>query len=373
MTKAITFIGMDVHAASITLAVLGQDESQPEILQIPNSRKDIRRTFERLSPKRGGADALRCCYEAGSCGFEPYRQLRSMGISCEVIAPSLIPKKPGERIKTDRRDAIKLATCYRANQLTAIHVPDEDQEAVRDLVRAREDVRGDLIAARHRLSKFLLRHGRHFTEGKNWTQRHFKWVGAQSFERRAELVTFEHYLQRVLDLQMLRSQLDQEILECAQTKPYRASVDKLCCLRGISTLSAMGLLVEIHDFHRFAHPRELMGFLGLVPTEHSSGGKERRGHITKAGNSHARRVLIEAAWSYRHPPRTSVRAKAALRKQPSEVGNLALKAQHRLNRRFARLVSRGKKSQLAVTAVARELCGFVWALMTSQAPNRLAA
>jgi transposase len=357
--KEITYIGLDVHQRSIAMAELGADAEGPVVREIPNDPKLVRRTFQRLKKESPG---LRCCYEAGPCGFELERLLGQMGIACEVIAPALIPRKPGERIKTDRRDAAKLARLYRAGELTAIRVPTPEEEAVRDLVRAREDVRKDLIAARHRLAKFLLRHGRIFSDGKNWTERHFRWLRAQSFDHAGERTTFEHYLLQVDHLIDRRARLEAEIAVLAAAEPYRAPVARLSCLRGISVLSSMVLLAELQDFRRFQHPRELMAFVGLVPSEHSSGASQRRGSITKTGNSHARRVLVEAAWAYRHPPRVGPRARRALADQPPHVVALARKAQLRLHRRYGRLVARGKRVQVVVTAVARELCGFVWAI-----------
>jgi transposase len=288
-----------------------------------------------------------------------------MGITCEVVAPALIPVKAGDRVKTDRRDAGKLARLYRAGELTMVHVPTTDQEAVRDIVRAREDVRKDLTAARHRLSKFLIRHGRIYSQGLNWTQRHWRWLRSQEFAHAGERVTFEHYVLEVEHLLARRADLEKEIALVAETKPYAHAVARLSSLRGISVLSAMVLISEIHDFRRFDSPRRLMAFVGLVPSEYSSGGREHRGGITKTGNSHARRILVEAAWSYRHRPAVGPRARAALRDQPATVAEYVRKSQFRLHRRYARLVSQGKRPQLAVTAVARELCGFVWGLMAA--------
>ncbi len=362
MEKVITHVGLDVHAKDIVYAVLVGDAREAEVHEIPNDPKVIRRTFRRLASQAG---ELRCCYEAGSCGYEVFRQLTEMGIACEVVAPALIPVKAADRIKTDRRDARKLARLYRAGELTMITVPTTDQEAVRDLVRAREDVRKELTAARHRLSKFLIRHGRIFRDGHNWTQRHWQWLRGQQFQREAERITFEHYILEVEHLVDRRALLEKDILRFASSEPYADGVGKLTCLRGISTLSAMVLLAEIHDFRRFEGPRQLMAFVGLVPSEHSSGGKERRGGITKTGNAHARRILVEASWSYRHRPAFGPRAREALRHQPARVVEYARKSQIRLHRRYGRLVGQGKRSQLAVTAVARELCGFVWGLMTA--------
>lgn len=363
MEKVITHVGLDVHAERIVIASLVGELREPVVSDIPNDEKAIRRTFKRLARD---AYELRCCYEAGPCGFEVHRLLTGMGIACEVIAPSLIPVRSGDRVKTDRRDAAKLARLYRAGELATITVPSAEQEAVRDLVRARDDVRIDLIAARNRLAKFLIRHGRLYQEGtRNWTDRYWAWLRTQEFERDCERLAFEHYTHQVEHLLERRAELDRRIETVARTEPYAKPVAKLCCLRGFKTLSAMVLLAEIGDFRRFDSPRQLMAFVGLVPREYSSGGRERRGGITKTGNSHVRRILVEAAWSYRHRPAMGPRAKKALEGQPPSVTVYSKKAQVRLHRRFTILMARGKKAPLAATAVARELCGFAWGLMVA--------
>jgi transposase len=362
MEKVITHVGLDVHAERIVVATLTGQAREPEVRDIPNEPKVVRRTFQRLAAE---AYELRCCYEAGPCGFELHRQLTAMGIVCEVVAPSLIPVRAGDRVKTDRRDASKLARLYRAGELTTITVPSAEQEAVRDLVRARDDVRKDLTAARHRLGKFLIRHGRIYSAGANWTRRFWAWASKLVFEREYERLTFEHYVREVEHLVACRAELNREIERVARTEPYAAAVGKLACLRGISTLSALALVAEIGDFHRFHSPRQFMAYVGLVPREYSSGGREKRGGITKTGNGHVRRLLVEAAWSYRHRPALGERIRQALEGQPPAVVEYARKAQVRLHRRYTRLVSRGKKSQVAVTAVARELCAFTWGIMTA--------
>lgn len=362
MEKVITHVGLDVHAERIVIASLVGQAKEPVVRDIPNEPKIVRRALQRLASE---AYELRCCYEAGPCGFEVHRQLTAMGIACDVIAPSLIPVRSGDRIKTDRRDASKLARLLRAGELTAITVPSPDQEAVRDLVRARDDVRKDLTAARHRLVKFLIRHGRIYSRGKNWTVRFWSWVRTQRFERECERLTFEHYVHQVEHLAARRAELDMEIGRIASSEPYAGAVAKLTCLRGVSTLVAMVLVAEIGDFRRFESPRQLMAYLGLVPREYSSGGKEKRGGITKTGNGHVRRALVEAAWAYRSNSALGRRAERSARGKPAAVVEIARRAQRRLTRRYARLVGRGKKSQIAVTAVARELCGFVWSLMVA--------
>lgn len=358
MTK-MTHVGLDVHKDSIAIAKLKPESDVPLVWAIPNEPKAVRKAFGRMM---GEAFELRCCYEAGPCGYALQRQLEAMGIDCVVVAPSLIPRKPGERIKTDRRDAVKLARLDRARELTPIHVPTPEGEAVRDLVRAREDNRRDIAAARNRLTNFLLRHGRIYRESTHWTQKHRTWLVAQTFEHSGERLAFEHYLAAVDHLESCRDHLDKEIAEVASKPPYADLVQRLSCLRGIATLSAMVLATEIQDFRRFSHPRELMAYVGLVPSEHSSGRTDRRGGITKTGNSNARRILIEAAWHYRRPPVMKNRILHALKNEPPARLALARKAQARLHKRYLRLVGRGKSRQAAVVALARELCGFVWSL-----------
>jgi len=362
MQKVTTWVGLDVHAERIVIAALEGQNREPEVRDIPNEPKAIRRTLQRL-----GAVAydLRCCYEAGPCGYAVHRQLSAMGIACDVVAPSLIPVRVGDRVKTDRRDALKLARLHRAGELTPIAVPSAEQEAVRDLVRARDDIRKDLTAARHRLGKFLIRHGHLYTDGKKWTMRFWAWMRKLTFAHAGEQLTYEHYVAEVNHLVERRAALDRDLERVAASEPYASSVKKLSCLRGFSTLSSIALIAEIGDFRRFEGPRQLMAYIGLVPREYSSGGKERRGRITKTGNSHVRRLLVEASWSYRHRPALGERVRAALEGQPASVAAVARKAQERLHRRFTRLVSRGKPSQVAVTAVARELCAFTWSLMTA--------
>ena len=357
MQKLTSYVGIDAHARSLVVARLPEHGGEPQIVELPNTRKAVHRTFSRWQREA----ELRVCYEAGPVGYELYRQLTAMGIACEVIAPALIPRRPGERIKTDRRDARKLARLYRAGELTPIRVPTPEDEAVRDLVRAREDVRKDLVAARHRLGKFMIRHGRIWSAGSRWTRRHAAWLRRQRFDHPAERLTFEHYLLQVEHLANRRAALEQEILAIAHTERYRERVARLVCYRGIRELGAMILLAELYDFHRFATAEELMAFVGLVPSEYSSAGHVQRGHITRTGNSHVRRVLVEAAWAYRHRPSVGPRLKRAFAGQPPHVIAHARKAQVHLHRRYTRLIGRGKRVQVAVIAVARELAGFLWA------------
>jgi|HubBroStandDraft_2_1064218.scaffolds.fasta_scaffold82394_1 transposase len=359
MKSTTIWVGLDVHKESISVAVFegGHAQGRPGV-SIPNDAGQIRKLFSRLK-KEGEVHA---CYEAGSCGYEVYRQLAAMGIACDVIAPGLIPVRVGDRVKTDRRDAEKLARLFRAGELTSIRVPTQAEEALRDLIRCREDAREDVLRHRHHVLKFLLRHGRIFRETKHWTLAHWQWLRTQRFEQSLAQTVFTEYLATLEKTLARVTTLDQEIAQQAEKEPYKAMVGRLRCLRGIDTLSAMALIAEVCDFARFEHPRELMAYLGLVPSERSSGNKQRRGGITKTGNSHARRILVEAAWHYRHVPKRSVTFKARWKGQPQPVVDHAFKAQERLHRRYFRLTSRGKPASVAVVAVARELAGFVWAI-----------
>lgn len=356
MTKT-TYLGLDVHAATIAIAMLEDGQEKAEIHEIANDPAAIRKTVKRLTKGR----SLRCCYEAGPCGYVLQRQLAGMGIDCQVVAPSLIPQKPGERVKTDRKDAVKLARLLRSGDLTPITVPTEDQEAVRDLVRAREAARRARTDARHRLTKFLLRHG-HRYHATNWTGQFWKWVNTMVFTHPALTKTLQYYTDTVLHLDRQIEALDADIEEIAARDPFRDAVAKLSCLRGISTLAAMVILSEVYDLRRFASASQFMAFLGVVPSEHSSGQKQRRGGITKTGNGRVRRILVEAAWAYRHYPRVTSRQYKLFANQPPTITDICRKANLRLTRRFRRLEARGKKSPVAMTAIARELAGFVWAI-----------
>lgn len=356
-----TYLGLDVHAATIAVARLDEGQDKPEVWEIANQPGVIRKTIQRLRKGR----QLKCCYEAGPCGYVLQRQLAGMGVSCEVVAPSLIPQKPGDRIKTDRRDASKLAKLYRAGELTPIGLPTEDQEAVRDLVRAREDVRRARTDARHRLTKFLLRQGHRFPTC-NWTVKFWAWIRTLSFAHPEQAKVFNHYTDMVLHLDRQLEDLEKHIAAVAEREPFRTMVKRLSCLRGVSTLSAMVILSEVYDLRRFATARDFMAFLGLVPSEHSSGAKQRRGGITKTGNGHVRRILVEASWAYRRHPGTTSRHRKLLTQQPAAVADVCRKADLRLTRRFRRLVARGKRTPVAVTAIARELAGFVWAVAQPQ-------
>ncbi len=369
MKKSITHVALDDSKNSIVAGILRPKATEPELRQFPNEPKQLRRFVTRL--QREGPVVT--CYEAGPAGYDLYRQLTALRVPCQVMAPALTPRKPGERIKTDRRDAAKLVRLFRAGELTPIRVPDEAQEAVRDLLRCREDVQEDLLRWRHRLLKFLARHGRVYRDGRHWTQRHWSWLRGQRFADPVLTRTGQEYLFAVEQLLARRAELDRELGALAQREPYRTPVGWLRCFRGFDTLSALGLLIEVGDFPRFPHPRELMAYLGLVPSEYSTGEAARRGSITKAGNTHARRLLVEAAWHYRHPPRLGKALAGRSQGQPPAVLAQAWKAQQRLHRRYRHLVGHGKRPPVAVVAIARELVGFLWAALTQPGSSVQAA
>lgn len=369
MKKGTIFVAIDDSKRTLVLGILQPGADEPETRSIPNEPRHVQRLFARL--QREGA--VRACYEAGPSGYDLYRQLTALGVACEVIAPALTPRKPGDRIKTDRRDAAKLARLFRAGELTPITVPDEAGEAARDLLRCREDIQEDLLRWRHRLGKFLARHGRVYREGRNWTQRHWTWLCNQHFILPALERTLAEYRCTVEQLLARVADLNREIAALAETAPYRTHVGWLRCFRGIDTLAAMTLLAEIGDFARFTHPRQLMAYLGLVPSEASSGDRTQRGSLTKAGNTHVRRLLVEACWHYRHAPRLGAALARRSQGQPPAILAQAWKAQLRLHRRYRHLVGHGKRPPVAVVACARELVGFLWAALTPTESVALAA
>jgi transposase len=362
MEKGTTFVALDDSKRRIVAGIFRPRDTEPELRELPNDPQHVRRLFTRLL--REGA--VKACYEAGVSGYDLYRRLTALGVACEVIAPALTPRRPGQRVKTDRRDAAKLVRLFRAGELTAIHVPDETEEAGRDLVRCRDDVRRDVLRWRHRVLKLLARHGRVYLAGKNWSQAHWRWIRSQQFDQPPLQRAFEASLFALEQGLARQAELDKEVEALATTEHYREPVGWLRCFRGLDTLSAMILLAEIVDFARFRRPRELMAYLGLVPSEYSSGDSQRRGALTKAGNRHARRVLVEAAWHYRHRPTLGRALAHRSEGQPPAVVAQAWRAPQRLHRRYRHLVGHGQRTPIAVAAVARELVGFVWAAMTGR-------
>ena len=362
-----SFIGLDVHKESISVSIVeeGRDAPIRFLGAIPNTPDDIGKLAKKLA-QHGPLDF---CYEAGGCGYNIHRQLTGLGHKCMVVAPSMIPRKPNERIKTDRRDSQKLAILHRAGDLTGVWVPDPTHEAIRDLVRARVDASMHLMRSRQQLLAFLLRHGRSYKTGKNWTQRHRGWLAGQTFELEAHGIVFQDYLEAVWAAQDRRDVLIQRIAQMMTSWSLGPLVEALRGLRGLDLLSAATFIATTGDLSRFESPRRLMSYLGLVPSEHSSGGSIRRGGITKTGNREARRMLIEAAWSYRYPARIAKDKAEILVHLPKPVRDIAWKAQLRLCGRYRKLATRGKKPTVVVAALARELAGFIWAIGQEMKPT----
>jgi transposase len=354
-------LGLDVHRDSISVAILGPGDEGPEVERIFHDEPSIHRLIARFPDRKH----LRACYEAGPTGYELHRLLASLQVRCDVVAPSLIPKAPGDRVKTDKRDCRRLARLHRAGELVSIRVPTPREEAVRDLCRARVDMVEDRTRARHRLSKFLLRHGRVYREGSAWTMGHERWMCAQRFEDRALAATYGHYRAVLEARDAAIAAVEADLTPYFDTDPFADQVARLAAYRGVSRLGALTLASEVCDWRRFARATQFMGFCGLVPSEYSSGESTRRGHITRAGNSHLRHQLVESAWAYVHHP--GVGTQMARRQQglPPEVVARAWKAQLRLCGRYRRLSARKGSRNVVITAVARELAGHLWAEMTA--------
>jgi len=354
-----TVVGLDVHKPNIVAAVLPPQADRPtEMLTIENEPRVIERMVRRLAAK----GPVEFVYEAGPCGYEIHRQIAQLGFKCVVIAPGLTPKRAGDRVKTDRRDAEKLARLHRAGELTEIRIPTREGEASRDFVRAREDALADRLRARHRLGKFLLRQGRMYRETKAWGVKHRAWLETQNFEWAPQQRTFEDYMHTLDAADSRLESFDQELEDLAQTPPYRDPVRYLRCLKGIDTISALTLVVEAQDFRRFQRASSFMGFTGLVSCERSSSTKTWRGGITKAGNGHIRRILVEAAWNNRYKNVDTLLIRKRRRECPAEVVEIAQRAQLRLHRKYWKMISRGKPHGVTAAAVARELAGFVWSI-----------
>jgi transposase len=361
MMKTTRYVGLDVHAQTIA-AAMGTGYGKTQSLgQFPNRPEAVRKFIEQV----GGSVGLKVCYEAGPTGYALYWQLTKMGVDCEVVAPSLIPRKPGDKIKTDRRDAEKLAECFQSGTLTRVWVPDAAHEALRDLVRARAATKSDESRAKHRLVKYLLRNGlRHPDERRSWTHPWWRWVQAIKFDHDTQQVTLADLVAQVLHQRERLARLDLAIDRAIESAPpeKRAVIDALQALRGVAKLTAVTIVTEVGTFERFRKPTELMGYTGLVPSEYSSGGREAKGRITRTGNAHLRHVLGEAAWHARHRPWLNVRLRKTLPTLPAGVSEIAWKAQERLHRKFTKLTFHRKPPAKVATAVAREFVGFIWAI-----------
>jgi transposase len=360
MVDRISYVGLDVHKDGIVAAIAdgGLRGEIREYGRIANTAAALERLVRKLG---GDGTTLRFCYEAGPCGYGIQRRLSARGHECVVVAPSLIPKRPGDRVKTDRRDAASLARLHRAGELTAVWVPDTGHEAMRDLVRARLDAVHALRRARQQLSGFLLRHGCHYGRPA-WTKLHRRWLAGLKFEQAVHHLVLEDYLQAVEAAAARRDRLTAQIAAMLPDWTLAPVVAALQTMRGMALVNAATVIAELGDLSRFANPRQLMAYLGLVPSEHSSGASVRRGGITKAGNSAARRLLIEAAWCYRFPARISRDLRLRQEDQPKSIREIAWKGQVRLCTRYRRLARTGKPANVVTTAIARELAGFVWAI-----------
>jgi transposase len=362
MREKLRFLGLDVHAETIAVAIAEPSGEVRSLGTIVNREDSIRKFIRKL----GSAEQLRACYEAGPTGFVLYWQLSQLGVDCAVVAPSLVPKKPGDRVKTDRRDALKLARSHRSGDLTAVWVPDEASEALRDLVRQREAAKQDQTRARHRLTKFLLRTGQRPPLGlKAWTDRYVRWLAQIRYAQPAQEVTRVDCMNEVEHMSARVKRLEEAILEMVKLAPQAMQelVRGLQALRGIAHISAVTIATELGNISsRFESARKLMGYSGAFPSEDSSGGRIRRGGITKAGNAHLRRIVVESAWCYRHLPRVGERLRRRQEGIPAEIVEIAWKAQNRLHKRYTKLTMAGKDQRKVITAVARELLGFIWAI-----------
>jgi transposase len=372
MTHTTAFIGLDTHKESIAVALAeGSREGEVRYFgQIANEPAAVSKLVKQLAGRYG---KLHFCYEAGPCGYGLQRQISRLGHECVVIAPSHTPTKKGVRVKNDRRDALELARLHRAGDLTAIWVPDEAHEAMRDLVRARIAALDMVKKYRQHLQSFLLRHGRIYPGKSFWTKMHIEWIRRLKFDHPAHHIVIEENLAAIRDGQERQARLEQQIARLLPDWSLAPVVRAAQAMRGISEIAAVILAAEVGDFSRFAHPRQLVSYLGLSPSEHSSGSHVRRGHITKAGSKHARRMLIEGAWSYRLPARVGRKIASRQEGLPKEALDIGWKAQTRLCHRFRAMRARGKNQNLVTTAIAREMACFLWAIARTASPSNAAA
>jgi transposase len=356
------YIGMDVHKEMVELSVYLNLNQEPEFeKQIVNDERRIIKELKALQAK----GVIETCYEAGCMGFTLKRALDREGIPCRVVSPGKLPTRPSDRIKTDRRDARNLARALRAGDAQGIYVSSEEDEAAREYMRARDDLKHELKRIKQQLLGFLLRKGRRYENTRYWTGKHRKWMKSLHFTNKMEEETFAAYYHRLVEAEEKLYLMDKRIIDISQTERYRDQVNRLRCFKGVDYHIALAHVCEIGDFNRFPNAESFMAFLGLVPREHSSGDKRRQGRITKSGNSHLRRLLVEASWHYRYQSPPSRRLTTRRVGQDLQIVGYTDKALKRLQRKFAKLVFRGKSKQVAVTAVSRELAGFIWGLMTN--------
>jgi transposase len=359
------YVGLDVHKERNEVAIA---EDNGEVRAYGSISNDLHALEKLVGKLKADGSTLHVVYEAGPCGFGIYRRLKQLGIECRVVSPSLVPKKSGDRVKTDRRDAVMLARLHRAGELSAVHVPDERDEAVRDLIRARTDAIKDQRASRYRLKGFLLRHGYKYSGKSSWTEAHLRYLRELVLAHAAQKVVLEEYLLTITQASERIARLDEAVAAQVSQWRMRPVVEALMGLRGVQVLTAAALVAELGDLSRFTHPRQLMAYLGLVSSEYSSGSSRRQGSITKAGNSHARWFVVEAAQHYRLPPKVSKELAPRLEKLPARLKEISWRAQTRLNKRYWALVQRGKAIQKIQVAIARELVGFVWAMAKDVRP-----
>lgn len=364
------YVGLDVHKDTISVAVAFPGRGEPEYRgEIGNTPKKVEKLMDRLCTEVHGGLVL-FCYEAGPCGYGLYRQIIALGHGCQVVAPSHIPRPAGDRVKTDRRDALKLARALRAGDLVGVWVPDTEQEAMRDLTRARDDMKAQEHKARQQLNGFVLRHGHTWpTRKTRWTQMHYNWLESLTFEHDWQQVVLQEYIDAVKAATQRVVELTDQMMRMLPQWSLAPVVESLVALRGIDKLAAMVLLAELGDISRFDSPRQLMGYLGLVPSEHSSGSRRRQGGITLTGNRHARRMLVESAWSYRFPARQTLHLKRKAVNASAEAKEIAWKAQKRLCGRYRTLSQAGKNTKLVCVAIARELVGFIWDIVRHEMPR----
>lgn len=367
MAEPITgFVGLDAHAESTAIGFAEAGRAAPRFVGAVGPKlAELTKALGRL----GEPSSLLVVYEAGPCGYGVARGLTALGYRCEVVAPSRIPRRPGERIKTDRRDALNLASLARAGELVAVRVPDERDEALRDLSRARVDAVRARLKARQQLKALLLRHGRRYTGKTSWTAAHERSLAAISFAHSAQNIAFTEYRQAISECDTRVERLSQALAQEVECWRMRPVVQAVMTLRGLDLVAATTVVAELGDLKRFAHPRELMGYVGLVPSEHSTGSTRRLGAITKTGNGHVRRVLVEAAWNYRFPARVSRILQVRQEHQPPAVRGIAWRAQLRLSYRYRRLKARGLQHNKICVAIARELVGFLWAIGQHVGPS----
>ena len=361
MKKTIKYVGMDVHKDSITIAIAddGRDGEVRFYGKIVHNLNQIDKVMRKLISQNS---ELRCVYEAGPCGYPLHRHLSNKGIDCAVVAPALIPKKSGDRVKTDRRDAVKLAILHRAGELTPVYVPDQEDEAIRDLVRTRADIQKAVRKLKQQINAFLLRHGISYPGKSKWSKMHRNWLAAIKMLHPAQQIAVTEYLDALANMEARILRINAQILSFCKTWRLRSAVEALQSLRGISLITAVTIVAELGDLNRFENAAQLMAYLGLVPSEHSSGNTIKKGGITKTGNTHVRRALIESAQAYRLPARRSTAIRKRQEGLSEDILDIAWDAQLRLCHRYRRLIAKGKKHNVAITAIARELAGFIWAV-----------